>query len=214
MGTIPDETDAAADPGSDPAGTDAAVGDDGDDGDVTPRSWTRTAVEWGAVLAVAVVFALVLRVFVVQTYYIPSGSMETTLNIRDRIVVDKLSYHLHSVHRGDIVVFARPPKETDLSLTDLVKRVIGLPGEQIASAPNGQILINGKPLSEPWLPPIGRGQLLTPITPQTIPPGTYFVMGDNRNGSSDSRVFGPISRSLIVGRVVVRIWPLGQLHWF
>jgi len=142
--------------------------------------------------------------------------------IGDRILVDKLSYHLHAIGRGDIVVFARPPREPATpGVKDLVKRVIGLPGETI-SFPDGRVLINGKPISEPWLP---AGTVTTPLLPTIpgcvtvarnckIPPNDYFVMGDNRGDSQDSRFFGPIPRSLIVGKVVFRLWPLSRIHIF
>ena len=160
---------------------------------------------------VAVGAAFGVRAYVVQTYFIPSPSMEPTLMIGDRILVDKLSYHLHGVGRGDIVVFATPPKElADPAIKDLVKRVIGLPGDVISSS-GGRVYIDGKPLSEPWLPP---GTVTTGITRQKVPPNEYFVMGDNRSDSQDSRFFGPIPRSLIVGRVVLRIWPLSRVHVF
>jgi signal peptidase I len=166
-------------------------------------------VEWAVVLLVAVLVAVGIRTFVVQTFFIPSASMEPTLMVGDRILVDKLSYHLHPVHRGDIVVFATPPGEdAGPNVKDLVKRVIGLPGETISSA-GGQVVINGKPLKEPWLV---KGTVTTGITTQVIPPNEYFVMGDNRSDSQDSRFFGPIHRSLIVGRVVLKIWPLSSFH--
>ncbi len=135
--------------------------------------------------------------------------MLPTLQIGDRIIVDKLSYRFHDPHRGDIVVFARPPLE-DQAYADLVKRVIGLPGETISSK-NGAIYINGNRLAEPWLPP-GSQSYTGPLSggdshpefdlpgPVKIPPGEYYVMGDNRKDSEDSRFFGPIPRSLIVGR--------------
>lgn len=171
----------------------------------------RAIIEWIVVLIVALGVAVGMRTFVVQTFFIPSGSMEPTLNIGDRILVDKLSYHLHAVHRGDIIVFARPPGETlEPGVNDLVKRVIGLPGETI-SGQNGQVYINGKPLAEPWLP---KGVVTGNFAPVKIPKNYYFVMGDNRDFSSDSRVFGPISGSLIVGRVVMRIWPLSHITFF
>jgi signal peptidase I len=173
------------------------------------RGW-RLVAEWGTVLAIAFLVAFGIRTFVVQTFYIPSASMEPTLMIGDRILVDKLSYHLHSVHRGDIVVFGKPPGENSPGVTDLVKRVIGLPGDTISSQ-DGRVYIDGKPLAEPWLP---SGTVTTGITTQKIPPNEYFVMGDNRTNSQDSRYFGPIQGSLIVGRVVVRIWPLSNFHIF
>ena len=176
-----------------------------------PRPRGRWLLEWVMVLLVAVGVAFGVRTFVVQTFFIPSASMEPTLMIGDRILVDKLSYHLHAVHRGDIVVFGTPPNENaGPNVKDLVKRVIGLPGDKISSQ-GGRVWINGKPLSEPWLPP---GTVTTGIEPQTVPTGKYFVMGDNRSNSQDSRFFGPIPGKLIVGRVVIRIWPLSALHVF
>ncbi len=122
-------------------------------------------VEWAIILMAVLLCTVVLRTYVVQSFYIPSGSMLPTLQIGDRIIVDKLSYHLHDVHRGDIVVFARPKLE-DQEYADLVKRVIGLPGETISSK-NGDIYINGKKLNEPWLPP---GRTATPaLWPAMIP---------------------------------------------
>jgi signal peptidase I len=175
------------------------------------RRRRRALIEWALVLLVALGVAVAMRTYVVQTFYIPSGSMEPTLDIGDRILVDKLSYHLHAVHRGDIIVFARPPGETlEPGVNDLVKRVIGLPGETI-SAKGGQVYINGKLLPEPWLP---KGVVTSNFGPVHIPKGYYFVMGDNRPFSSDSRVFGPISGKLIVGRVVARIWPLSRFKFF
>ncbi len=145
--------------------------------------------------------------------------MSPTLQVGDRIIVDKLSYRLHAVHRGDIVVFARPPLE-DQEYADLVKRVIGLPGETISSR-NGHIYINGKLLKEPWLPPGPQSytgalpgdpnQQFNLPGPVKIPAGEYYVMGDNRENSEDSRFFGPIPKSLIVGRAVAVAWPLSHI---
>jgi len=186
-----------------------------------PRShWLREIV---VVVLVALVVALLLRVFVVQTFFIPSGSMEPTLQIGDRILVNKLSYHLHGVGRGDIVVFSRPPAENcgGAEVNDLVKRVVGLPGETISLA-QGHVDIDGKALPETWLPssvqgtteagPAGTPYNLT--KPYVIPANHYFMMGDNRTESCDSRYWGPISRSLIVGKVDVRVWPVTSFHFF
>ncbi|MGB7052211.1 MAG: signal peptidase I [Acidimicrobiales bacterium] len=179
----------------------------------------RALIEWLVILAIVLVCTVVLRTFVVQSYSIPSLSMSPTLQVGDRIIVDKLSYRFGSVHRGDIVVFARPPLE-DQEYADLVKRVIGLPGETI-SARNGHVYINGQRLYEPWLPP-GPQSYTGPLPgdpheqfnmpgPVKIPAGEYYVMGDNRENSEDSRFFGPISKSLIVGRAVAVAWPLNQI---
>ena len=170
------------------------------------RSW-RGAVEWGVILVVAVVAALLLRAFVVQPYYIPSGSMEPTLNVGDKVLVNKLSYDFHSVHRGDIIVFKKPANDYSPGIKDLIKRVIGMPGETI-SASGGHITINGNQLPEPWLP---RGTTTADFAPVRVPPGQYFVMGDNRGNSADSRVIGPIAKNLIVGRAFLLVWPIGRI---
>jgi signal peptidase I len=182
--------------------------------------WGREAI---VVVLVALVVALLIRTFAVQTFYIPSGSMEPTLKVGDRILVSKLSYHLHGVHRGDIVVFSRPPLENcgGAEVNDLVKRVIGLPGETI-SLTHGHVDINGKELDETWLPksvtgvsyPGPAGTDYSLVKPFKIPSNHYFMMGDNRTESCDSRYWGPISRSLIVGKVEVRVWPVTSFHFF
>ena len=164
-----------------PAGTNGQSSGAKGTGEPAPRRRRRTGrivLEWVLVLLVALGAAALVRQFVVQTFYIPSASMEPTLQIGDRILVDKLSYHLHSVHRGDIVVFSRPPKETADLVSDLVKRVIGLPGETV-SAKGGAVYIDGHRLTEPWLPPVDRGTTQA-FPPMTVPKGDYFVMGDNR----------------------------------
>lgn len=184
-----------------------------------PRTGRRRvpwAIEWLVVAVVAVVVAVLVRTFVAEMFYIPSGSMEPTLQVGDRIVVDKLSYDLHAIHRGDIVVFRRPPLEPQ-HFSDLVKRVIGLPGETISSR-DGSVYIDGKKLAEPWLPP---GTYTGPLPddphpqfnlpgPVVIPKGEYYVMGDNRQDSEDSRYFGPIPRNLIVGKMVAIVWPVSH----
>jgi signal peptidase I len=200
-------------------GPDGVKGPDGGERRSRRKRWL---VEWIVVLVFALVVALVVRAYVVQTFFIPSGSMEPTLQIGDRILVDKLSYHLHAVHRGDIVVFRRPPGVMLPSdINDLVKRVIGLPGDVISSS-DGHVVIDGKVLKEPWLPAGVVTQNIHGGIPGClpapdackVPPGDYFVMGDNRTDSDDSRMFGPISRSLIVGRVVMRVWPLSRIGFF
>jgi signal peptidase I len=175
---------------------------------------SRWIIEWLIVLLVALGLAVALRTWVIQTYSIPSGSMEPTLMIGDRILVDKLSYDFHPVHRGDVVVFATPPREIPiLQVNDLVKRVIGLPGETISSGPRGQVLINGKVIDQPWLTASARENPGPPIRSQKIPRREVFVMGDNRGASDDSRDYGPISESLIVGRAVLGFWPLSRIHF-
>jgi len=216
------QTTAAADPWplapEEPTVTDAAPipgGPDEAPGAKHARrqaSSLRTVVEWVVIIAVALIGALLIRTVLFQAFFIPSASMDPTLKVHDRILVNKLSYHTHAVHRGDIVVFKRsahmPISEGEIK--DLVKRVIGLPGETIESTPDQHIEINGQILTESYLPP--GTALGPPIPKQVIPAGHYFVMGDNRTDSSDSRFFGPIARSQIVGRAFILIWPLSDFH--
>ena len=171
-----------------------------------PKS-RRVVIEWVAVLAVAVIAAVLIRGFVLEPFFIPSGSMEPTLKVGDRVLVNKLSYDLHSIHRGDIVVFKKPPNDFTPGIKDLIKRVIGLPGETV-SGQGGSVYIDGRRLKESWLP---KGVTTAPFTPVVVPRGDYFVMGDNRGDSADSRVIGPISGSLIVGRAFIRVWPISRL---
>ena len=178
------------------------------------RSSTRGVVEWVVILVAAVLVAFLLQRYVVQAFYIPSGSMETTLSPGDRVLVNKVSYDLHDVHRGDIVVFSKPASDTTPNIKDLIKRVIGLPGEQISSGPSGAVLINGKPIAQPWLTPTARANPGPAIAPQVIPRGDFFMMGDNRGDSADSRIIGPVPGRLIVGRAFVRVWPLSSLGFF
>src|SRR5664279_6403302 len=110
----------------------------------------RWVIEWAVILMAVLLCTVLLRTYVIQSFYIPSPSMVPTLEVGDRIMVNKLSYDFHGVHRGDIVVFKRPPLEAQ-NYADLVKRVVGLPGETISTV-NGNVYINGKPLSVPWLP--------------------------------------------------------------
>lgn len=181
--------------------------DDDLDEVIPARQPVKTAIEWAAIIIGAFAAALIIKTFVFQAFYIPSASMEPTLQIRDRVLVNKLSYKLHDVNRGDLVVFERPPGSSDPSdIKDLIKRVIGLPGDTIESR-DGHVVINAHELEEPYLP---NGTITDNIDRQVIPDGHVFVMGDNRCCSKDSRVFGPISEDLIVGRAFVRVWPLGD----
>ena len=187
------------------------------DGDVLPgpeiskarrrSNGARQTIEWVVLVVGALLIALLIKTFLFQAFYIPSASMDPTLKVHDRVLVNKLSYHLHSVHRGDIVVFKAPPEERTAQIKDLVKRVIGLPGDTI-EARDGQIYINDRLLNEPYLP---KGTRSDDLPRQVVPAGSYFMMGDNRGASSDSRVFGPIKRSTIIGRAFVKMWPLSRL---
>jgi signal peptidase I len=171
-------------------------------------------VEWGVIIVVALVLAVLARTFVAQTFFIPSTSMAPTLKAGNRIVVNKLSFTFGSVHRGDIVVFRRPPAEHcgGAPVPDLVKRVIGLPGDEV-SAQDGHVFIDGRLLKEPWLPHVSS-TYTSSFRPTKVPSGDYFVMGDNRVDSCDSRIWGPVKQSYIVGKVDLVIWPLGTFHFF
>jgi signal peptidase I, bacterial type len=167
----------------------------------------RQTIEWVLLVIGALLIALLIKTFLFQAFYIPSASMDPTLKVHDRVLVNKLSYHLHSVHRGDIVVFKAPAEERTAQIKDLVKRVIGLPGDTI-QARDGQVYINDQLLSEPYLP---KGTVSDDLPRQAIPAGSYFMMGDNRGESADSRVFGPIRRGTIIGRAFVKMWPFNRL---
>jgi signal peptidase I len=173
------------------------------------RRRTRSAIEWGLVIVGALAAALLVKAFVIQAFFIPSGSMEPTLNVGDRVFVNKLSYKLHDVHRGDLVVFERPPNDAASDIKDLIKRVVGLGGETV-EAHDGKVYVDGEALDESYLP---RGTYTTDFDPQPIPKDHLFVMGDNRGNSQDSRAFGPIDEDLIVGRAFVRVWPPSDLSF-
>ena len=182
-------------------------------------------MESAAIVVVAVVIALVLRAFVLSTYSIPSGSMEPTLQIGDRIVVDKLSHHLHGDrpgrHRGVLHSAGNPWPARDLPWADLVKRVIGLPGETTPSR-SGLVEIDGhrwpnRGFRRPCrirLCPVPSDASFGLHHPYRIPDGDVYVMGDNRPDSCDSRYWGPIRQSSIVGKAVVRIWPPRRFTFF
>lgn len=172
---------------------------------VSPK---KVFLEWVIIVVIAVLASLIVRTFVFQTYFIPSASMEPTLQIGDRIIVNKLSVDFGTIHTGDIVVFKSPPAENcGAGVIDLVKRVIGVPGDTLTSKGN-TIYINGHPLDEKWphTEPIGP-----PIGHVTVKAGHYFVMGDNHSDSCDSRFWGTVPRSDIIGKAFLRIWPLSRI---
>jgi signal peptidase I len=168
------------------------------------RRRRNSLVSWLLVILVAAALAFALRLFVIQTFEVPTLSMFPTLQKGDRMLVLKVGY---TIDRGSILVFDQPPRDTDdPDHEDLVKRVIGLPGNTIWSRGNS-VYIDGKALSEPWLPK--NTSLGQAIPRQTVPTGEYFMMGDNRSDSFDSRDWGDLPRSLVVGEVLVVIWRHG-----
>jgi signal peptidase I len=181
----------------------------------SPPSRRRVLAGWAVSLALALLLAFGVRTFVFQSFWIPSASMVPTLGVYDRILVLKAFFNWHQLREGDIVVFAHPPHDhcPGPAGTDLVKRVIALPGQTIYSA-DGILYVDGRRLREPYLPP--HDPLGPPIPAATrqdpfhVPPGDFYVMGDNRAISCDSRFWGPIKGSSIIGRVVMLLWHDGR----
>jgi signal peptidase I len=173
-------------------------------------SSARAFFDWVIVIAVALLVAFVVRTFVLAHFVVEGSSMYSTLETGDRVFVNKLSYRLHDPNRGDVVVLHQI---TGASERDLIKRVIALPGETVEIR-NCSVLIDGQVLKEPYLDP----EVVTPTDcggdyslDGTVPENHVFVMGDNRAGSQDSRVIGPIDEDDLVGRAFVVFWP--QSHW-
>jgi signal peptidase I len=181
------------------------------------RRRKRVLAETAFTIFVTVLLAVLVRTFALQTFWIPSASMVPTLQVHDRILVEKAFFSWHDVHEGEIVVFSRPPLDDCPGQGDLVKRVIALPGQTIYSSGNS-IYINGRLLAEPYLPkpdPLGL-PIASRQHPYRVPPGEFYMLGDNRADSCDSRFWGPIKGSTIIGRVVLVFWHDGrpELHWF
>jgi signal peptidase I len=182
----------------------------------------RARNEWLVLFAITIVGTFLIRTFVVQSYRIPSGSMERTLHGgcdpdcgSDRILVNKLAYKLHGIHHGDVVVFkAVDPRweEAVGGSEDIVKRVIGLPGDTVQCCDaKGRVIRNGKSLNEPYVYNDGRPDPKKQFGPVVVPAGQLFVMGDHRDDSSDSRYNGTIPESSVVGHAFMRIWPLSRI---
>jgi len=156
------------------------------------------------VLAIILYFGIS---FAVQAVHVEGLSMYATLEDNDYLIANKIDYRLHPPQRGDIVIL-RPPTNNS---TDFIKRIIGLPGERVLIRA-GKVYINGHLLEEPYLPEAWVNDNNWPDNPagQVMGSDQYFVMGDNRNRSQDSRFFGPITRDRIDGKAWFRIWPFGQ----
>jgi len=167
------------------------------------EEWLRGSADFLESIALAVgVVVAVVNPFIIQAFLIPSGSMIPTLQIGDRIMADKFLYYARNPKRGEVIVFRAPP-QADPQQRNFVKRVIGLPGD-IVEIKDGEVFLNGKPLKEPYIyePPYYQ------FGPYKVPKNHYFVMGDNRNDSSDSHIWGPLSEDRITGRVLFIWWPL------
>lgn len=185
------------------------------------RQRGKAVAEWTVLVVAAVLIAIVVRTYVFQVFYIPSESMVPTLEINDRVLVSKLSYEIGDPARGDIVVFEAPKEAETGDIKDLVKRVVGLPGETIEGR-NGRIYIDGRLLDETYLPEGITSKDFNRCTVEQVgascpgegfhvPPNSYFMLGDNRLSSRDSTVFGPITRESMVGKMFLVIWPLDRI---
>jgi signal peptidase I len=191
-----------------PANTDPADAEPAGTGPHQPR-WRRRLTEAVITLLAAALLSFGLRTYAFQMFWIPSGSMIPTLAVNDRILVQRAFFNWQDVREGDIVVFTHPPLDQcpGPSEGDLVKRVIALPGQTIYSSGNS-IYINGHLLAEPYLPaydPLGL-PIASRQHPYRVPPGDFYVLGDNRADSCDSRYWGPIKGSSIIGKAIVVIW--------
>ena len=163
------------------------------------RNWL---FDWTETIVVAFILALIIRAFFVQVFWIPSSSMEPTLDISDRIVVNKVAFHFREPHRMEVVVF-RQVAEEGVAKMDLIKRLIGLPGE-VLQVKNGEIFINSKKIEENH----PMNQDYADFGPVVVPPDHLFVMGDNRPASADSRYWGFLPKKNLIGPAFFRIWPL------
>lgn len=169
------------------------------------RAW-RTQQENFQIIVIALCLALLIRVFVAEPRYIPSDSMLPTLEMGDRLVVEKISYRFRPPVTGDIIVFDPPQQLQTLGYAKdqaFIKRIIGEPG-QIVRIANGKVYLNSKPLQEDYIAEPAAYQW----GPFQVPSEEFFVMGDNRNDSNDSHIWGFLPRKNIIGRARFRFWPL------
>ncbi|MEM1240908.1 MAG: signal peptidase I [Cyanobacteria bacterium P01_H01_bin.26] len=159
-------------------------------------------------VAIAVAIAVVVRLLIAEPRFIPSNSMDPTLHIGDRLLIEKLSYRFQSPRRGDIVVFEPPPQLQAIGYRReqaFIKRIIGLPGDTLV-VHQGQVYRNSQPLEESYIlasPAYEMGAV-------TVPDGALFVMGDNRNDSNDSHIWGFLPTGNLIGRATLRFWPLSD----
>lgn len=182
------------------------------------QNLARVLRDWIFVIAVALGAAMLVRVFVLQQFYISGPSMESTLFQDNRVLVNKMSYKLHPIHRGDVVVFDRVTTSGGtIAHDDLIKRVIGVASDTI-EIKACKVLVNGIEIDEPYLN--DKQMALTNLTDRcrvvdmpkvVVPKNQLFVMGDNRPESFDSRSFGTIPKGLVVGRAFAIVWPVSRI---
>ncbi len=188
-----------------------------------PRPW-RTIVDWLLTIAVAIAIVLVIETEVAKPFRIPSSSMEPTLHCAkpadgceasssDRVIACRLCYRFGSPKRGQIVVFRTPAAAAQRCGTGgtYVKRLIGLPNETIHEDATGYIWVDGKRLSEPYVTDLARARDTYSDRTWHVPDGEYFMLGDNRGDSCDSRVWGAVPREGLIGPLIVRYWPPNRL---
>ena len=180
-------------------------------GKEAPREHGRRSASYRTLLELPIIllisFALVfgfVRPFVVEAFYIPSQSMVPTLKVQDRVLVNKFIYRFSEPERGDIVVF----RSVEGGGEDLIKRVVGVPGDEIAVR-GGKLFVNGEPQREPYVNKKFPDR--STFAPTKVPEGHYFMMGDNRANSRDSRFFGPVPKKNIEGEAFLRFWPLDRI---
>ena len=181
----------------------------------TPKSDTNHHSLWHAIkdnvttIGIALLISVVIRLFIAEPRYIPSESMFPTLEIGDRLIVEKVSYRFGEIHHGDIVVFQPPPQlqQQGYELNQaFIKRAIAKPGETVAVT-NGKVYVNNRPLEENYIAQLPQYNLM----PVIVPEGKLFVMGDNRNNSNDSHIWGFLPQNNIIGHAVFRFWPLSRI---
>jgi signal peptidase I len=184
----------------------------------TRHSPGRVLRDWILVVVIALGAALLVRVYVLQQFYISGPSMESTLFENNRVLVNKLSYRLHDIRRSDVVVFDRITTSGGvIAHDDLIKRVIGIAGDTV-EIKDCKVLVNAKEIQEPYLdetvlalPNAVERCRVIDMKPITVPKNQLFVMGDNRPESFDSRSFGTIPKHLVVGRAFAIVWPFGRI---
>ncbi|TVQ19917.1 MAG: signal peptidase I [Leptolyngbya sp. DLM2.Bin15] len=166
-------------------------------------------VEWVKIFGVSIVLAIGIRHFIAEARFIPTESMLPTLQVDDRLIIEKVSYYFRLPTRGEIIVFDPPEglRRQQPEFRDaLIKRVVGLPGDTVRIA-GGQVYVNNQPIIEPYIAEAPNYEW----GPTTIPEQSYFVLGDNRNRSNDSHFWGYVHEDDIIGRAVVRFWPLNRI---
>lgn len=199
----------------------------------TKKPLHSSVLELVVIVATALVLALLIQAFVVKPYRIPSASMFPTLHVNQRVLVNRIGMHFDSPRIGEIIVF-HPPKNFDQGCADatqgpdepaaqacdaaqtkpssqtFIKRLVGLPGDRLRIV-NGHVIRNGVRERDPYIVPCHGGGACNMATPITVPAGEYYMMGDNRPDSEDSRYWGPVPRKWIIGRAFLTYWPPGRL---